>query len=78
MAEGERPADEGAIEGEGSHSADREYRAGVEEHLKKADVEREAEQARRDLEAKPEEFRKAEEEARSRTAGDMPGDAEKI
>ena len=57
MAENEQPRSEpdqepgktvaGENEGEGSRSGDAQYRAGVEEHLKQADVEQEAEQARR-------------------------------
>jgi len=67
--------DAGENEGEGSRSGDAQYRAGVEDHLKHADVEEEAEEARRDVEQNPEEFRKAEEEGNRRSAGDLEGDA---
>ncbi len=62
-------------EGEGSRSGDAQYRAGVQEHLKKGRVEEEAEEARRDLEAHPEELREAEEEGKKRSAGELEGDA---
>ncbi len=74
MADVEQPRSE-ENEGEGSRSGDAQYRAGVEEHLKRADVEQEAEQARRDVEANPEEFREAEEEGKRRSAGELEGDA---
>lgn len=70
-------ANEPRNEGEGSHSAAREYDRGVEEHLKKGKVREEAERARRDVEADPEEYRRAEEEGKSRSAGDLPADLEK-
>lgn len=63
-------------EGEGSRTADREYRQGVQETLRKGHVEEDAERARRDVEARPEEYRRAEEEGRSRSAGEAPGDLE--
>ncbi len=78
MAEGKKPGTEPENEGEGSRSGDAQYRAGVEEHLRKADVEGEAEEARRDVEASPDEYRKAEEEAKRRSAGDLVSDAEGI
>lgn len=78
MAEADRPGQAGENEGEGSRSADEQYRAGVQEHLRKGDVEREAQEAQREVEAKPEEYRHAEEEGKSRSAGEAPGDAEKI
>ena len=65
-------------EGEGSRSGDRRYREGVEETLRKGHVEQDAERARRELEANPEEYRHAEQEGRSRSAGEAPNDAEKI
>ncbi len=78
MAEAERPGQGEGNEGEGSRSADQQYRAGVKEHLEKGHVEDEAEKARKDVESSPEEYRKAEEEAKSHSAGEAPGDAEKI
>ncbi len=73
MAEGEKPK----VEGEGSRTADREYRKGVEEHLRRGKVEEEAERAARDLDEHPEELRRAEDEGRRRSAGDLPSDLEK-
>lgn len=64
-------------EGEGSRSADRRYREGVEEHLRKGKVEEEAERAARDLDERPEELRRAEEEGRSRSAGELESDLDR-
>ena len=75
MADTEQPRIEPENEGEGTRSGDEQYRAGVEEHLRKADVEQEAEAARRDVEQSPEEFQKAEEEGKRHSAGDLPSDA---
>jgi hypothetical protein len=61
-------------EGEGSRSADERYRQGVRRTVRQGHVEEDAETARRDVEANPEEFERAEEEGRSRSAGDAPGD----
>jgi hypothetical protein len=63
-------------EGEGSRTADRNYRKGVEEHLERADVQEEAERASRELDERPDELRKAEEEGKRRSAGDLPSDLE--
>jgi hypothetical protein len=75
MAETEKPTIEQENEGEGSRSGDAQYRTGVAEHLRRADVEKEAEEARRDVDAAPEEYRKAEDEAKSHSAGDLTSDA---
>ncbi len=64
-------------EGEGNRTADREYRKGVEEHLRRGKVEEEAERAARDLDEHPEELRRAEEEGKRRSAGDLESDLEK-
>jgi hypothetical protein len=72
------PAQNPDLEGEGSRSADEAYRAGVAKHLEEGHVEEEAEQARRDVEADPESFRRAEEEGKRRSAGDLPEDAQNI
>jgi hypothetical protein len=64
-------------EGEGSRSADRRYREGVEKTIREHDVEEDARRARRDAEASPEEHRRAEDEGRRRSAGEAPGDLEK-
>lgn len=62
------------LEGEGSRTAAQGYRKGVEEHLRRGNVEEEAERAARDLEENPEELRRAEEEGKRRSAGDLPSD----
>jgi hypothetical protein len=75
----DRPDDrsENRNEGEGSRTAADRYRRGVEEHLRRGKVEEEAERAARDLDEQREELRRAEEEGRSRSAGDLPGDLER-
>jgi hypothetical protein len=73
MADQEKPQNEG----EGSRSADRRYRRGVEETVRKGHVEEDAESARREVEERPEEFRRAEAEGKRRSAGDLPEDLEK-
>ncbi len=75
MADQERKGSKN--EGEGSRTAARSYREGVEEHLRKGKVEEEAERAARDLDERPEELRRAEEEGRSRSAGDLDSDLER-
>ncbi len=70
MADADRPKNEG----EGNRTADREYREGVEEHLKRGHVEEEAERAARDVDEHPDELRKAEEEGKKRSAGELPSD----
>jgi hypothetical protein len=64
------------IEGEGSRSADRHYREGVEKTVRKGHVDEDAERARRDVEERPEEYRRAEEEGKSKSRGEAPGDLE--
>jgi hypothetical protein len=64
-------------EGEGSRSADRRYREGVEKTVRKGNFEEEANRARKEVELDPGQFRRAEEEARRRSAGEAPGDVEK-
>jgi Fe2+ or Zn2+ uptake regulation protein len=64
-------------EGEGSRSADRRYREGVQETVRSGKVADDAERARRDVEAHPDEYRQAEREGRSRSAGEAPGDLDK-
>lgn len=76
MAENEK-REPGANEGEGSRTADREYREGVQRTVRKGRVEEDAERARKDVEADPEAFRRAEEEGKRRSAGEAPGDLEK-
>lgn len=65
------------IEGEGSREADRRYREGLEEHLRKGHVEEEAERAARDVAERPEDYRRAEEESKKRSAGDLPTDLDR-
>lgn len=66
----------GSNEGEGSRSADRRYREGVQRTVREGHGEQDAERARRDVESSPSEYRDAEDEGRSRSAGDAPGDLE--
>lgn len=75
MAENERKGQQN--EGEGNRTADRSYRAGVQEHLRQGNVEEEAARAARDVDADPETHRRAEEEGKSRSAGEAPGDLER-
>jgi hypothetical protein len=77
MSENDRPPAGDANEGEGSRTADQHYRGGVEETVKRGHVAEDAERARRDVEANPDEFRRAEEQGRERSAGEAPGDLEK-
>lgn len=70
----EKQGEKGGNEGEGNRTADREYRKGVEEHLRKGHVEEEAERAAKELDERPDELREAEEEGRRRSAGDLPSD----
>jgi len=65
-------------EGEGSRSGDERHRQGVERTIREGHFKEDAERARRDVEDQPEEYRRAEEEGRRHSAGDVQGDAEKI
>lgn len=64
-------------EGEGSRTADRHYREGVQETVRRGHVEEDAERARRDVEAEPDEYRRAEDEGKRRSAGEAPADLKK-
>lgn len=70
--ESNRQGEHGHNEGEGSRSADRQYREGVQRFLQENDPERLARQAERDVARDPESYRRAEEEGRSRSAGEDP------
>jgi hypothetical protein len=61
-------------EGEGSRTADERYRRGVQETVRKGHVEEDAERAARDVDASPDEYRRAEEEGRKRSAGELAQD----
>ncbi len=78
MAEADRPGSVDQNEGEGSRSADQQYREGIRKHLEEGHVDEEAEKAREDVEASPEEYRRAEEEGKRHSAGDDPEDAKRI
>jgi hypothetical protein len=78
MTDAEQPGPESENEGEGSRSADREYREGVRKHLEKGHVQDEAEKASEDVDSSPEEYRKAEEAGKSHSAGEAPGDTDRI
>ena len=69
--------EEPGIEGEGSRTAAQGYRKGLEEHLKRGQTEEEAERAARDLDERPDELRRAEDEGKRRSAGDLPSDRER-
>jgi Fe2+ or Zn2+ uptake regulation protein len=75
MSDHERETSE--VEGEGSRTADRHYREGVRETVRRGHVEEDAEKARRDVEASPDEYRRAEDEGKSRSAGEAPRDLKK-
>ena len=74
MANERRPGPEN--EGEGSRTAAEGYRKGVEDHLRRANVEQEAERAGREVEESPEEFRKAEDAGKAPSRGNLPEDLE--
>jgi len=67
-----------ANEGEGSQSADRQYRRDVDEFLDENDPSKLARNAAADIERDPESYKKAEEEGKRRSAGDIPGDKDAI
>jgi hypothetical protein len=71
-----KPGMQDANEGEGSRSAARNYEQGLKEHLRSGDPAAEAERAREDVDASPDEHRRAEEQGKSRSAGDLPEDLE--
>jgi hypothetical protein len=71
-----KPGTQGENEGEGSRSAARNYEQGLKEHLRNADPAAEAERAREDVDARPDEHRRAEEQGKARSAGDLPEDLE--
>ncbi len=73
MADAQKPSDP-KIEGEGSYSGSKQYQQGVEATLRRGTVEQDAERARQEVEAHPEDYRKAEEEGKSHSAGELPGD----
>ena len=64
----------GENQGEGNKTADAQYRKGVEEHLRKGNVEQEARQAERDVEQNPEEYERAAEAGKQRSAGELESD----
>ena len=72
MATGTHTGSTGGIEGEGSRSADRQYREGVKRFLNEQDPAQLGEEAERDVGEHPEEYRAAEEAGRSRSAGEDP------
>jgi hypothetical protein len=74
MANERRPTGGDENEGEGSRTAAEGYRKGLEEHLRRGNAEREAEQARQDVERSPDEFRRAEEAGKKPSRGDLPED----
>jgi hypothetical protein len=67
-----------ANEGEGSKSADRQYRRDVDEFLNENDPSKLARNAAADIERDPEGYKAAEEEGKRRSAGDLPSDKDVI
>jgi hypothetical protein len=61
-------------EGEGNKSADRRYREGVAETVRKGHVEEDAARAEQEVEESPDEYRRAEEQGRQPSRGEAPGD----
>jgi hypothetical protein len=75
----EREASEGeANEGEGSKSADRNYRRGVEEFLEEEDPSQLAREAARDVERDPDTYEAAEREGKARIAEEDENDKDLI
>ena len=65
-------------EGEGSKSADRQYRKDVDDFLQENDPSKLARQAESDIERDPDKYNAAEREGKSRSAGDLPSDKDVI
>jgi hypothetical protein len=65
-------------EGEGSKSADRQYRKDVDDFLQENDPSKLARQAQREVERDPKSYEEAEREGKRRSAGDLPIDKEVI
>ena len=76
MQQLDQPSEGEQNEGEGSRTAARRYNEAVQQTVQRGNVEEEAEKAEREVEAKPEEYREAEEQGLSRSAGEAPGDLE--
>lgn len=74
-----QPVDvEGENEGEGSKSADRNYRHDVDDFLKNEDPSKLARQAQADIERDPGKYADAEQEGKRRSAGDVEADKDLI
>ncbi len=74
----DEPRDDNDNEGEGSKTADRRYREGVEKFVEREDTEKLAREAERDVEHDAERYKRAEEEGKRRIAEDDPEDAKLI
>jgi hypothetical protein len=74
----ERGADENANEGEGSKSADQNYRRDVDEFLENEDPSKLARQAQADVERDRDRYDEAERQGKARSAGDSPADKDLI
>lgn len=72
----EREADEN--EGEGSKSADRNYRRDVDDFLEKEDPSKLARQAQADIERDRDSYDEAERQGKARSKGDSPADKDLI
>ena len=64
----------GANEGEGSKSADRQYRQGATEFAKRTDTLQRGMEAERDVENYRDEYERAEKAGKSHSAGDLESD----
>jgi hypothetical protein len=69
----ERPQG-GANEGEGSKTADKQYRQGATDFAKKTDTLQRGIEAEREVENYRDEYERAEKKGRSHSAGDLPND----
>ena len=61
-------------EGEGSKTADKDYREAATDFAKRTDTQKAGLQAEREVESKKSEFDKAEKAGRSHSKGDLPKD----
>jgi hypothetical protein len=74
MEENRKPPEGGANEGEGSKSADEQYRKGATDFAKRTDTIQRGVEAEREVENYRDEYEEAEKKGRSHSAGDLPSD----
>jgi hypothetical protein len=63
-----------ANEGEGSRTADKQYREAATEYAKKADVQKAGRQAEDDVKRDPKEYERAVQTGKSKSKGDLDSD----